>query len=152
MINLEKISESLTNSIGSPVSIILHTFFFIGIFLLRLVGYTTENILLILTTVVSLEAIYLSIFIQMSVNKTKKSLTDVEKDIDDIQEDVEDIQEDMEDIQEDVEDLAEDQDDEEQDDDEIIKAIKDIETRLVKLHSDVIEINKKNSSTNTKEK
>jgi uncharacterized protein YoxC len=62
-----------------------------------------DKMLAILTNVVSLEAIYLAIFIQMSVNKNTKSLKEVEKDIDEIQEDVDELQEDVEDIQENVE-------------------------------------------------
>lgn len=139
MDKLEIISEKIATWIGTPASILVHTFFFVGVFLLRFVGFDVEQILLIITTVVSLEAIYLSIFIQMSVNKTTQSLAGVEKDIDEIQEDVDDIQEDVEDIQEDVEDLNED----EEEDDEIIKTIKDIEGRLILLHKEVLDIKSK---------
>lgn len=45
--------------------------------------------MLILTTAVSLEAIYLAIFIQMTVNRTSESLEEVEEDIEDLQEDIE---------------------------------------------------------------
>ena len=41
--------------------------------------------MLILTTIVSLEAIYLSIFIQMSVNHHSYRLDEVSEDIEDIQ-------------------------------------------------------------------
>lgn len=85
---LEKASFKLTGWIGTPISLILHTMFFIGIFTLRYFGVTTDYILLILTTAVSLEAIYLSIFIQMTVNRNTESLEEVEEDIEDIQEDV----------------------------------------------------------------
>lgn len=129
MKNLEIISEKLTNWIGTPVSIVIHTIFFIGIFMLKLVGYSIDEILLVLTTAVSLEAIYLSIFIQMSVNKTKTSLASVEKDIDEIQEDVDEIQEDVDDIQDDIqEDVQEDK---------IINTIKDIEKRLIILQQEI---------------
>lgn len=66
-----------------------------------------DRMLLLLTTVVSLEAIYLSIFIQMSLNFTRESLAEVEEDIDEIQEDVGEIQEDVDEIQEDVEEIEE---------------------------------------------
>ena len=132
MKNLEIISEKLTNWIGTPVSIVIHTIFFIGIFMLKLVGYSIDEILLVLTTAVSLEAIYLSIFIQMSVNKTKTSLASVEKDIDEIQEDVDEIQEDVDDIQDDIqEDVQEDK---------IINTIKDIEKRLIILQQEITNI------------
>lgn len=108
---LERISHALTQWIGTPSSIVVHTLFFVGIFSLQWVGLKVEEILLILTTAVSLEAIYLAIFIQMSINKTTESLESVEEDIEDIQEDVEDIQEDVDEMQEDVEDIQEDVDD-----------------------------------------
>jgi low affinity Fe/Cu permease len=126
MKNLEKISEKLTIWIGTPASIVAHTIFFIGIFVLRLIGISTDQVLLILTTAVSLEAIYLAIFIQMSVNKNTRTIAGVEKDIDDIQEDIEDINEDI--------------NDDDDDDDEVIKTIKDIEGRIVKLHQEVVSI------------
>ena len=138
MDKLEIISDKLTGWIGTPISIVFHTIFFVGIFMLKLIGYGIDEILLILTTVVSLEAIYLSIFIQMSVNKTKISLKEVEKDIDEIQEDVDDIQED-------VEDLNEEDEEEDDDNEEMIRTIKDIEKRLTLLHQEIIDVNKKNS-------
>lgn len=101
--NLEKISFKLTSWVGTPKSIIAHSIFFIVIFSLRWVGLTLDQILLILTTAVSLEAIYLAIFIQMTVNRNTQSLEAVEDDIEDIQEDVEELGEDVEDISEDIE-------------------------------------------------
>lgn len=99
MDRIKKASVNIPRLIGTPISIIIHTLFFIGIFALRIFGLRTDDILLILTTVVSLEAIYLSIFIQMSVNKATESLEAVEDEIEDIQEDVEDISEDIDVIQ-----------------------------------------------------
>lgn len=134
MKSLEKITEKITNGIGTPISIVFHTIVFVGIFMLKLFGISIDQILLILTTAVSLEAIYLAIFIQMSVNKNALTIAGVEKDIDDIQENIEDISEDIEDISEDVEDINDD------DDDEMIKTIKDIEKRIVKLHKEIVDI------------
>jgi low affinity Fe/Cu permease len=136
MKRLEEISEKLTSYIGTPLSIVIHTFLFVGIFSLKFVGFDMDKILLVLTTAVSLEAIYLSIFIQMSVNRTKESLASVEKDIDEIQEDVDDIQED-------VEDLNEEDEEDEATENEVIKKIKDIEERLVLLHRELTKINNK---------
>ncbi len=104
----EDFSKKLTKWIGSPQSIIVHTIFFIGIFCLRFFDVAAGDILLILTTLVSLEAIYLSIFIQMTVNKHSEDLEEVSDDIEEIQEDVDEIQKDVEDIAEDVEDIQED--------------------------------------------
>lgn len=136
MNKLEKISEKMTNWVGTPASIVFHTLLFIGIFALRFLNISLDDILLILTTAVSLEAIYLAIFIQMTVNRTTKSLAGVEKDIDDIQEDVDDIQEDVKEISEDYE-------ENEEEENALIKAIKDVEKRLEKLHQEVIGVNKK---------
>lgn len=80
-------SEKLTNWIGTPTSIALHTLFFLGMFMLPFLGAGLDKTLLILTTVVSLEAIYLALFIQMTVNRNTASLEAVEEDIDEIQED-----------------------------------------------------------------
>jgi low affinity Fe/Cu permease len=103
----EDFSKKLTRWIGSPQSIIIHTIFFIGIFFLRLFGVPAADVLLILTTIVSLEAIYLSIFIQMTVNKHSEELEEVSEDIEEIQKDVDEIQGDVDEIQEDVEDIQE---------------------------------------------
>ena len=104
--------------IGSTHSLIIHTFLFAGIFVLYFFGVPTEEILLILTTAVSLEAIYLSIFIQISINRNSANLEKVEKDIDEIQEDVEDISKDVDEIQGDVEDISKDIDEIQEDDEE----------------------------------
>ena len=144
MDKLEKLSDKITIWIGTPLSIIIHTIIFIVIFSLKFLNFSVDQILLILTTAVSLEAIYLAIFIQMSVNKTKLKIAGVEKDIDDIQEDVQGISEDIEDIGED-----------DDDGDEVIRTIKDIEERIVKLHKEVVDIKSNkihltNGGSNTK--
>ncbi len=109
--NIEKIALSVTRSIGSVASVIVHTILFTGAFLSVLFGFNFDRVLLVLTTILSLEAIYLSIFIQLSVNYQSRALENVEKDIDEIQEDVEEIAEDVEDIQEDIDEIQEDVED-----------------------------------------
>ena len=99
----EDFSKKITRWIGSPQSIVVHTVFFIAIFSLRFFDIPSADILLILTTLVSLEAIYLSIFIQMTVNKHGEELEEVSEDIGEIQEDVDEIQKDVVEIQEDFE-------------------------------------------------
>lgn len=101
-------SNKVTSWIGSPSSIILHTIFFIGMFSLHFFGISSNTILLVLTTIVSLEAIYLAIFIQMTVNRHGDELVEVSEDIEEIQEDVEEIQEDVEGIEKDVDAIQED--------------------------------------------
>lgn len=124
--DLENMALSLTKWVGSVWSLIVHTFLFIGAFLLVLEGAPLDRVLLILTTIVSLEAIYLSIFIQMSVNHHSRALANVEKDIDEIQEDVEEIAEDVEDIQEAHEEIQEDIEEIQEDIDEIQEDVEEI--------------------------
>ena len=78
----------------------MHTALFIAFFVLGFLGFNWSDLLLILTTAVSLEAIYLAIFIQMTVNRNTQSLAEVEEDIDEIQEDIDEIQEDVGEISE----------------------------------------------------
>ncbi len=105
---IEKLALKSIHWIGSVSSLIVHTIIFAMGFLLYFLGVDFTKILLVMTTIVSLEAIYLSIFIQMSVNLQAQKLKILQEDVKDIQEDVEDIQEDVEEIQEDVEDIQED--------------------------------------------
>ena len=89
---LAEVSLKFTEKIGTTASVIIHTLLFVAIFSLYFFGFSIDQILLILTTAVSLEAIYLSIFIQMTINRNTESLKEVEKDVDEIQEDVDEIQ------------------------------------------------------------
>ena len=99
---LDRFAVGATRYIGSTLSLVLHSLFFIAIFGLVWLGLPFDKVMLILTTVVSLEAIYLSIFIQLTVNRQARQLEEVSVDVDDIQEDVEEISKDIDDIQEDV--------------------------------------------------
>lgn len=95
--------------VGSPASLVFHTAVFVLCFAASIFGLVGWNLmLLVLTTVVSLEAIYLAIFIQFSVNRQAASLKEVEEDVESIQEDVEELGEHVEDIKEDVEEIQED--------------------------------------------
>ncbi|WEK70011.1 MAG: DUF1003 domain-containing protein [Candidatus Chryseobacterium colombiense] len=126
---LEKIANGIIWWIGSIPSLIVHTLFFIISFLLPILHIVEfDKMLLILTTVVSLEAIYLAIFIQMSVNKSHEKIEDIQEDIEDIQEDIEEISEDIEEINEDIEDIQEDieeinEDEDDEDHSERAKAV-----------------------------
>src|SRR6185295_2531994 len=107
--NVWKAALKVTRWIGSPVSLIIHTIIFIGCFLsvhFDLISF--DEMLLLLTTVVSLEAIYLSIFIQMTINYTTQELEVISEDVEEMQEDIGEIQEDVGELQEDVEDISED--------------------------------------------
>ncbi len=88
---------------GSVPSLIIHTMFFASIFVLGFSGAVAPDYIFAVTTnILSIEAIYLAIFIQMTVNRHQKELEEVSEDVEDIQEDIEEISEDVEDIQEDV--------------------------------------------------
>lgn len=117
--------EKISKGIGSTLSLYIHTALFLLSFFLMLLGVPADRVLLILTTLVSLEAIYLAIFIQMTVNKNTESLEEVEEDLDEIQEDIEDIQEDVDEIQEDIDGIEEEVDDIEEGDSKRDKAVDD---------------------------
>lgn len=101
--------ERITAWVGSIQSLILHTAVFISFFILSFAGFLSWDLMfLILTTIVSLEAIYLAIFIQMTVNRQALELAEVSEDVEDIQEDIEEISEDVDEIQEDIDEIQED--------------------------------------------
>ncbi len=91
-------SEKITRALGSPASLVVHTILFIGAFLLPYFGFSLDRVLLGLTTIVSLEAIYLSLFIQMTVNRNTESLEGVEEEIEEIQEDIGEITDDIDEL------------------------------------------------------
>ncbi len=106
--------DRIVGGMGSVQSIFIHTAVFVGFFLAVLLNVIElDSMLLILTTLVSLEAIYLSLLIQITVNENTRALREVEVDIDEIQEDVEELGEDIEDISEDIEELSEEEKEEE---------------------------------------
>ncbi len=120
---IDKFSDKAIAWVGSVESLIAHTIFFVVSFALSIFDLVEfDKMLLVLTTVVSLEAIYLAIFIQMSVNKSHEHIEDLKEDVTEIQEDIEYIQEDIEEISEDIDEIQEDideiADDDDDDDDE----------------------------------
>jgi uncharacterized protein YoxC len=139
---LERVSQKMTNAIGTTDSLVVHTVLFVGIFTLGFLGVSVDQILLVLTTIVSLEAIYLAIFIQMTVNRTTASLASVEEDIDDIQEDVDDIQEDVDSLESNIKEISDDYIDD-SDEVQVVQALKSIETSLKDLQKDIQVLKKK---------
>ncbi len=140
---LEKGALTLTRYLGTPLSLIVHSIFFVGIFGLLIFGVPLDDVMLLLTTAVSLEAIYLSLFIQMSVNKASADIDEIQEDVEDIEEDIDEIQEDVEEMGEDVEDIQTAQNEEEQDsntdtlegiEENMTKIIKEIESLKNDLH------------------
>jgi len=124
---LERDANIATRWIGSTTSLIVHTIAFLLFFALIIFGASVDRVLLVLTTAVSLEAIYLAIFIQMTVNKNTADIEDIAEDVEDIQEDIDEIQVDVDEIQEDVEDIQEDIDEIQVDVDEIQEDVEDIQ-------------------------
>ncbi|MBA3789122.1 DUF1003 domain-containing protein [Patescibacteria group bacterium] len=124
--------------IGSVPSIIFHSILFLGFLILTVAGpFPRDYVLLVWNTIVSLEAIYLAIFIQFSVNRNTRSLQEVEEDIDEIQEDVEELGEDVDEIQEDIEEISEDIDELSEEDAEEEKFHKDHATSIDRLTEDM---------------
>lgn len=106
---LTKVTDSIMWWMGSIPSLIVHSVVFLTAFLLPVFGLVSvDKMLLVLTTVLSLEAIYLAIFIQMSVNRSQEHIEDIREDIEEIQDDIEEISEDIEEISEDIDDIQED--------------------------------------------
>lgn len=127
---------AITQWIGSPVSLLLHTVLFIGAFVLADEGLVSfEKMLLVLTTIVSLEAIYLSIFIQMSLNMSHQNIEFIQEDLEEIQKDVEEIQEDVEEISEDVEEISEDVEEIQEKSSETVEKAKESELLLSIQHT-----------------
>ena len=144
---IESASVKATKWIGSVASLVIHTILFTGAFLLILAGFDRDTILLVVTTIVSLEAIYLSIFIQMTVNRHTEELHDVSEDVEEIQKDVDEIQEDVEDLGEDVEEISGDSnltlDQKTERIAKDIEILKNIEERLRELSGHLADIKKK---------
>lgn len=132
------LAEKIITWVGSPNSLIAHSIVFVVFFVFIILGYDSSTVLLILTTLVSLEAIYLSIFIQIAINKNTQSLENVTEDIEEIQEDMEEISEDVGEITEDVGELQENIEDISEDVEEIqeeihqeehVESLKEIDTK-----------------------
>ncbi len=131
--------EKITAWVGSPTSLLLHTVVFIAAFGSAVVGKVSwDTMLLVLTTLVSLEAIYLSIMIQMTVNLQAAELAEVSEDVEDIQEDIEEISHDVDEIQKDVDEIQGDVDEIQEDVEEITEDAES-EEALDKKHTDAIE-------------
>ncbi|OGG50317.1 hypothetical protein A2763_01310 [Candidatus Kaiserbacteria bacterium RIFCSPHIGHO2_01_FULL_54_36] len=139
---IRKTSFAITRAVGSPTSIVIHTLLFGACFYAAYSGHIKwELMLLTLTTIVSLEAIYLSLFIQMTLNFTTEDIEEVSEDIEEMQENLGEIQEDVGELQEDVEEISEEDSAEEQEEekqkDEQRKTLTDIQSDLRKLMSDI---------------
>lgn len=136
----------LVSWVGSKSSLIIHSIFFIGSFTLVLLGFKAEIVLLVLTTVVSLEAIYLGILVQYSVNRQAETLQSVAQDIEEVTEDVGEISQDVEEMAEDVGELQEDVEELGEDIDEIQEDVGEIQEDVDEIQEDVKEVKPKNDN------
>lgn len=141
-ITLEKGAIQATRWIGSTRSLVVHTVCFAVALLLPILGIRFDRVLLVLTTVLSLEAIYLAIFIQMSVNKNSADIEEIQEDVDEIQEDIEEIQEDVDEIQEDIEEIEEDSTEDQKVEQKEAKAIDAIQKILTNLQKEIEQLKK----------
>jgi peptidoglycan hydrolase CwlO-like protein len=105
---IEKAAITTTNAFGTVWSIVIHTILFLGAFVLIATGANLNRVLLVLTTLVSLEAIYLAIFIKMSSNQQTKTLEKVESAMEEIVNDVEEIRQDVNTIEKEVDEIQDD--------------------------------------------
>ena len=137
---------AITRWVGSPSSIIIHSVLFLVSFAAAIFGWLSfDRMLLVLTTIVSLEAIYLAIFIQMTLNLTNQAVEEISDDVEEMQEDVAEIQEDVDELQEDVEEMSEDDSEEAQEEArkaEQKKTLTDIQADLRRLMEDIVKLQK----------
>lgn len=123
--------DKVIRAVGSAGSLAVHTAAFAGALALIAAGFEAATVMLVLTTAVSLEAIYLSILIQMAINRQSAALAAVEEDVHEIQEDVEEIGEDVGEIQKDVGEIQGDVDEIQKDVDEIQEDVDEIQEEIV---------------------
>jgi len=147
---LDAFAMKVTQTVGSPKSLFIHTLFFVGIFIFVPLGASLDTVMLVLTTLVSLEAIYLSLLIQMTVNRNTQSLEDVEEDIEDIQEDVEGLEKEVDEISEDLDDIQEEDKKDDAEEKKTKVALKNIEQDLDKLLEDIAALRKNLPGSGTK--
>lgn len=121
-------AAKITQWIGSTNSVVFHTLIFLISFLLPYLGLVDlEKMLLILTTLVSLEAIYLSIFIQISLNMNSESIEIIQEDLQELGDDLDEIGDDLEELSEDIEEIGNDLEGLEEDIEDIQKEFKGIQ-------------------------
>ncbi len=96
--------------LGTIQSVVIHTFVFSGFYAAAILagGTDGDHIISIFTNILSIEAIYLSIFIQLSVNRSNKNVEQIKEDVSELNENIDDIAEDVSELNENIDDIAED--------------------------------------------
>lgn len=148
--DIQKTALAVTRWVGSPSSVVVHTLLFAGSFLAVFFHVLElDRMLLVLTTIVSLEAIYLAIFIQMTINYQAQAIEEVQEDVEEIQEDVGEIQEDVEEMQVDVGEIQTDIDEVQKDVDELQEDVEEMSEE--ERAAETAEQNRKNEQRETLE-
>lgn len=109
--------ERLIFWVGTPSSLIAHSVFFLFMCSLIFFGFSSSSILLVLTTIVSLEAIYLSIFIQMSVNRQaienevtraviSSGLNNLQETMDEVSDTIDEVSETIDEVSESIDEVS----------------------------------------------
>lgn len=148
----------IPENIGTPTSLIIHTIIFI-LFLSapKVFGIPADSVNIFFTTLLSLEAIYLAIFIQMSINQSNVEIQELQEDVEEIQEDVEEIAEDLDEINENVDEIQEDIEEDTAEDEKIItlamenkkqiamniQELTELKTQFAKILNELEKLNKK---------
>lgn len=140
---IEHQADKATQWVGSTKSVLLHSIVFATAFLLPVFGVDFDRMLLILTTAVSLEAIYLAIFIQMSVNKNSQHIEEIQENVGEIQEDIEEIEKDVDEIQEDIEEEQEKDVQEDRKLEKKLEVLNHMQEILRKLSEEIEQLKKK---------
>jgi uncharacterized membrane protein len=129
----KNLDEYFTAWMGSMPSIFVHTVLFACFLVLPFfTSITYDSALLILTTVVSLEAIYLALFIQISINRQAKDIEEIQEDVEDIGEDIEEVHEHVEELSEDVEEVSKDIEEISDDVEELAEDVEEIQDDMDK--------------------
>jgi len=76
---IQQLPDAVVDWVGSIKSLVVHTILFTSNFALYLFGVSFDTVLLILTTIVSIEAIYLAIFMQISINQQGEMIEEIEQ-------------------------------------------------------------------------
>lgn len=74
----DKAACLIAKSTGTPASLVIHTIIFASILSLYFFGIEMDTVLLVLTTLLSVEAIYLGILNQMINNKIVEGSPDID--------------------------------------------------------------------------
>lgn len=100
---MEKFALRATQWLGTPISLIIHTIFFAFMLSWCVIDPKhRETLLLVFTLIVSLEAIYQMIFLQMTANIQAIQLTQVKSTMEEVQESVDSVQESVEEVKEEI--------------------------------------------------